>query len=379
MSNFTPENIANILRRGVGLSPLRGLAVARTEAVRRKRASSYDRTGGNNDFMWIPKGEWTTIADIKGAGVINHIWMTYGTEERFAGRKIAIRIFWDGDEKPGVIAPLGDFFGLGHGLVTNYSCAVLSASPSKGRALNCWFPMPFWDGARIQILNETDKEKMALYFYIDYEEFSSTSSTSLPEAFLTFHAHWKRENPCSGWSKEQMESSTTRELQLGGENITGADNYVILDVQGRGHYVGCNLHVANLRPTLQWNWWGEGDDMIFVDGEEWPPHIHGTGSEDYFNTAYCPQEEIREPYHGVIFGGDANWAGRISMYRYHIEDPVPFLRSIRVTIEHGHNNRRSDDYSSTAYWYSDATSHPELPDLPDLAGRLPVPLGEIDH
>jgi len=378
MPHFNPESLSNLSRHGVGLSPLRGLAVARTNACVRRRVSSYDKSGGNEDFTWLPRNEWTTIAEIKGSGIINHIWMTFHPGEDFAHRKLTIRIFWDGDDKPGVIAPLGDFFGLGHGLMTNYSCAVLSASPSRGKALNCWFPMPFWDGAKIQILSELEKEKQSFYFYIDYEEYSRTPSYSLPENFLTFHAHWRRDNPCDGWSPEQMAGSTTRQALIEGNNTTGDKNYTILDVKGRGHYVGCNLHITNLRFTKDWNWWGEGDDMIFVDGETWPPAIHGTGSEDYFNTAFCPQEEIREPYHGIIFGGDPNWAGRISMYRYHVEDPVPFRESIRVTIEHGHDNRRSDDYSSTAYWYSDKTSHPELPDLPSLDERLPVILGKID-
>ncbi len=374
MPYFEPEDIFNLIRHGLGLTPMRGLAVARNPSCRRKRASSFDRTGGNRDFMEIPKGKWTPIADIKGAGFVNHIWMTYGTKEPFAGRKIAIRIFWNGSDEPGVIAPIGDFFGLGHGLRANYSCAVLSASPSEGKGLNCWFPMPFHDGMRVEVLNEADKEKLPLYFHIDYEEFSTTGSEIMKELFLTFHAHWRRENPCKGWTEEQIRSVSNDEFLTGGTNTSGNANYVILDIEGRGHYVGCNLHVTNLRKTDEWNWWGEGDDMIFVDGEAWPPSIHGTGSEDYFNTAYCPQEEVREPYHGIIFGGGENWSGRISMYRYHIEDPVPFQRHIRVTIEHGHDNRRSDDYSSTAYWYSDQASHPELPGLPRLEDRMPVML-----
>jgi len=96
---------------------------------------------------------------------------------------------------------------------------------------------------------------------------------------------------------------------------------------------------------------GEGDDMIFIDGEGWPPSLHGTGTEDYFNTAWCPQKEYSAPYHGITLGGGDNWGGHISLYRFHVEDPVTFERSIRVTIEHGHANRRSDDYSSVAYWY----------------------------
>ena len=90
--------------------------------------------------------------------------------------------------------------------------------------------------------------------------------------------------------------------------------------------------------------------MIFIDGEEWPPSLHGTGTEHYFGTAWCPHQQYSTPYHGLTLGGE-NWSGQISYYRFHVEDPVTFEKRIRVTIEHGHANKRSDDYSSVAFWY----------------------------
>lgn len=167
-------------------------------------------------------------------------------------------------------------------------------------------------------------------------------------------------------------TSITRFFEFGCKNTTGDGNYVILEAHGKGHYVGCNLNIHNLRETREWNWYGEGDDMIFIDGEPWPPSLHGTGTEDYFNTAWCPQQEVCTPYHGIILGGGPNWSGKISVYRYHIQDPVMFDESIKVTIEHGHNNHRSDDLSSTAYWYQ---SEPHLPfaPLPKVKDRMPLP------
>jgi hypothetical protein len=111
--------------------------------------------------------------------------------------------------------------------------------------------------------------------------------------------------------------------------------------------------------------------MIFVDDEPFPPSLHGTGSEDYFNTSWCPTQEYSAPYHGITMPGGPNWSGKISLYRFHIEDPVCFRESIRVTIEHGHNNHRSDDISSTAYWYQ---TEPHLPfNLMPVEQRLPRP------
>jgi hypothetical protein len=357
----------NLIRAGVGLSPLRGLCVARD--VRRMRLSSYDRSGGNEDFVRVYKGEPLELGSIDGAGIVNHIWMTYASKDPASARKIVLRMFWDGSDKPSVEAPIGDFFGVGHGLRLNYSCAVLSMSPEEGKGMNCWFPMPFTNVARFEAINETEAEYVVLYFYIDYEKHES-----IPDEMLRFHAHWRRANPCHGITDDIASTMTNREFQLEGENTTGERNYVILDAKGRGHYVGCNLHITNLRMTREWNWYGEGDDMIFVDSEEWPPSIHGTGTEDYFNTAFCPTQEIREPYQGVILAGDPNWAGRISLYRYHVEDPIPFKKNICVTIEHGHDNRRSDDYSSTAYWYQEGVNN-DMPLLPPVESRLPVPLG----
>ena len=163
---------------------------------------------------------------------------------------------------------------------------------------------------------------------------------------------------------------TNEEFQFSGNNKTGKDNYVILEAVGKGHYVGCSLNIHNLRKTDKKNWYGEGDDMIFIDGEKWPPVLHGTGTEDYFNTAYCPTQEFSAPYHGLPLAGGSNWSGKITLYRFHIEDPIYFKKSIKVTIEHGHANRRSDDYSSVAYWYQ-LEPHKKFPETLSVKKRLP--------
>jgi hypothetical protein len=215
--------------------------------------------------------------------------------------------------------------------------------------------MPFRTAARIELANETAGTPARVYYYVDYERLGS-----LEPDLAYFHACWNRENPTEG---DAVEPASNRELLEEGTNLSGADNYAVLEAKGRGHYVGCILTVHNLRDTLAWNWYGEGDDMIFVDGESWPPTLHGTGTEDYFGTAFCPQEEWHGPFHGIISAGGPNWSGASSMYRFHIEDPISFEREIRVTIEHGHANRRSDDYSSVAYWYQ-AEPHAPFSILP---------------
>ncbi len=348
--------------------------LAQKRDCKRMRVSSYDRTGGNNDRIYIKPNETRTFAELEGAGYITHIWITFGNEgvpneqEAFNLRKIYLEFYWDGEENPSVQAPLGDFFGMGHGVTRNFVSEPLQMSPQDGRSLNCWFVMPFAKGAKLNITNECDSTLM-LYFYIDYEK-----HTSIPEDMLRFHAKWNRECPTEG--KSESECASHSDWCFGGENKTGDGNYVILDAEGAGHYVGCNLNIHNLNTSTLWDWPGEGDDMIFVDGEQWPPNIHGTGTEDYVNMAWCPKQEYNAPYHGLILGTDENWKGKTTYYRYHVRDPITFEKSIRVTIEHGHNNHRSDDVSSTAYWYQ-TEPHAAFGKMAPKEDRMPISEREL--
>ena len=337
---------------------------------KRMRESSYDRTGGNFDFYMLNPSENKIIFKAVCNGCIRHIWMTMGTypynPNALLERKVVLRMFWDNESMPSVETPIGDFFGMGHGMSKNYWSAPLTMCPEDGRGYNCYFPMPFSSEARIEVANESN-EPMMLYFYIDYEEYVSPIQSP-----LRFHAQWRRE-----LTQSTADPALDGEaFQFSGENLTGEHNYVILEAQGKGHYVGCNMNIHNLRYTGKMNWPGEGDDMIFIDEEPWPPRLHGTGCEDYFGTAFCPTEEYCAPYNGVILAGGNNWSGKISYYRYHIEDPVMFEKSIKVTIEHGHNNHRADDYSSTAYWYQ-TEPHTHYSIL-SVAQRLPLPAIERD-
>ncbi len=332
--------------------------------ARSRRASSWDRTGGNDDRVHVAPGARAELALIERPAVIRHVWMTVACRERDYLRKLVLRMLWDGESTPSVEVPLGDFFGVGHALTRNFWSLPLQMSPEDGRAFNCWFPMPF-SAARIEIQNECAVEAL-VYYYIDYEEVNGDD----PQ-LGRFHAQWRRQNPCKGIDESGLSND---EFQFGGQNLTGEGNYVILEATGRGHYVGCVLSIHNLRQAglNQFNWYGEGDDMIFVDGEPFPPSLHGTGTEDYFNTAWCPTQEYHAPYHGIVLAGEANWSGKVSLYRFHIEDPIRFRESIRVTIEHGHANRRSDDYASVAYWYQ-TEPHSPFPELLSVEDRLPRP------
>ncbi len=305
---------------------------------RSRRISSYDRSGGNADAIAIDPGKTAVLAEIKGPAAIHHIWVTIAAEP-FYGRKIVLRIYWDGEESPSVEAPIGDFFGVGHGLNRDFASLPITCS-SEGRARNAFWHMPFRWSCRITATNEGTRPVGAFYYYIDYRELESLR----PDAPY-FHAQYRQEFPCSP-----------------------GKNYVLLDAVGAGHYVGCNLSI--LQRTM--GWWGEGDDMIYIDGETFPS-LHGTGSEDYFSDAWGMRES-ENPFYGCPLQEEDFQAGsKATVYRFHIPDPIPFKKSIRVTIEHGHANDRSDYYSSVAYWYQ-TEPHEPFPPLPSADKRLPFAL-----
>jgi hypothetical protein len=302
---------------------------------RSRRVSSYDRSGGNRDSIVIEPGKTAVLAEIEGPGAIHHIWTTIAAEP-FYGRKIVLRIYWDGEKSPSVEAPIGDFFGVGHGLNRKFTSLPITCS-SEGRARNCYWYMPFRRSCRITAKNEGMRAVDAFYYYIDYRELPD-----LPADATYFHAQYRQEFP----PDERRD-------------------YLLLEAEGAGHYVGCNMSV--LQRAM--GWWGEGDDRIRVDGES-KPSLHGTGSEDYFSDAWGMREG-QSPFYGCPLQEEDFQAGsKATVYRFHIPDPVPFKKSIQVTIEHGHGNDRKDFVSSVAYWYQ-TEPHRAFASLPPAAERLP--------
>jgi hypothetical protein len=322
------------------------------EHVRSKRISSYDRSGGNADGPGaIPDGERRALFEVQGAGMITHIWITIGPPPPTLSRNdILLRMYWDGNEAPSVESPIGPFFGQGWDEGYDFASLPLAAGPAEGRALVSYFVMPFSHGARIEIENDTGREIQNLYYYIDYVELDTLS-----EDMGRFHA----------WYNHKLAEPPPEDALR--KNTTGSDNYLIADIEGKGHFVGVNYYVHSPTP---W-WYGEGDDMIFIDGEPWPPSLHGTGTEDYFNTAFGPNTLFGHPYFGYArVNNDVGYLGRTHAYRFHISDPIYFDESLKFTIEHGHDNNMMLDLATVAYWYQTGP-HKPYPPLPDREARAP--------
>lgn len=323
------------------------------------RASSTDPTGANHDFRTVAPGETLTVLDTNGPGEIAHVWFTIADREPYHLKRIVLRIYWDGESEPSVEAPIGDFFGLGLGIYHSWQSQLLSVG--NDNALSSFFPMPFAHHARITVTNEGKMPILALYYNIDYR----TYSHPLLAGTLYFHAQYRQAQPNHGWTSDWKSNGDP--LVDKKTNVDGKDNYVWMEAKGHGQYVGVTMSVLQNQDM----WFGEGDDMFFIDGTT-TPDIVGTGTEDYFLGAW---DFGGHPFSYQLYGapvvGDELAGGRTSVYRFHLDQPIPFTTSFKATIEHGNANHRSDNYYSVAYWYQ-AEPHDRFPTLPAVEDRLPA-------
>ena len=310
-------------------------------------------------------GSVTTLAEIEGTGVIQHIWITvtdHTDKDYYVLRDLVLRMYWDEEQEPSVETPLGDFFccGFGRGCIVN--SLPVAVNPTRG--MNCYFPMPFKKKAKITIENQHECEVPAFFYQVDY-----CLTEEMPEDITYFHAQWRRER----MTEKQKD-------------------YVILDnVKGKGHYVGTYLALT----ALERYWWGEGEIKFYLDGDHDYPTICGTGTEDYFGGAWSFAGQIdgrtventyNTPFMGYpyyshhdegihnLYHNDDILPQR-GFYRWHIMDPVLFEEDLRITIQqigtcHKGNFERQDDLASVAYWYQ---CEPHIPFAPLLKkeDRLP--------
>jgi hypothetical protein len=323
------------------------------------RVSSYDTSGGNIDYQPIAPGETLELARLDGAGIVRHLYFSIWGGPHYL-RDLVLRAYWDGSVVPCVEVPFGDFFGLGHERPRFFSSLMITVNPGDlgvygTFGFNSYFPMPYANGARLTLTNEGSDPVRAVWYHVEFERMAT-----LPPDLGRFHAAWHRENPT------QAVGEVVNKTLHDARNNDGANNYVVLDAEGHGNVAGMFLNIDN----TMGGWYGEGDDMIFIDGERWPPSYHGTGSEEIFGGGACPTDEYAGPYTGFHLIGNLDYTGKISMYRFYLRDPIRFKKSIRMGIEHGHANNIANDYSSTVFWYQ-SEPHKAFRPLPDAAARRP--------
>lgn len=313
------------------------------------RVSSNNADWESNDDSKRPiPGETTVLADLQGPGVVTHLWVTIADNEYGWPRLLRLRVYYDGSQTPSVDAPIGDFFAVGHGIEQEVRSEMVRNS-SDGRARNCYWPMPFRKSCKITVTNEGRRRVTCLYYHVDWNKVRS-----LPDDTLYFHARYRQKMPAP----------------------PDGSLYEFLKVTGRGHYVGTVLSVVQAEA----GWFGEGDEFFWVDGQP-RPSIEGTGSEDYFNDAWGLHVNDG-PYYGVTVAEGTDLGSRMTAYRWHLLDPIPFTESLRFEIEHKgwtYNQdgsvksafgERTDLMSSVAYWYQQGIAQ-DQPPVPYGQARLP--------
>jgi Protein of unknown function (DUF2961) len=333
--SISPENFNGDKGKGAMASQGTGAAAARDLGPGWKISPSIS----------IAAGATTTIADIEGSGVIEHIWLTPTGNWRLS----VLRMYWDNEKEPSVEVPLGDFFAMGWGKYARVSSLAICVNP--GSAFNSYWPMPFRHHARITIEN-LDEKPSVLYYQIDY------ALSPVPTDAGYFHAQFRRVNP-----------------------LPYKEVYTIVDgIRGKGQYVGTYLAWG----VHNSGWWGEGEIKFYLDGDKDYPTIAGTGTEDYFNGSYDFEnpvshqyEEFSSPYSGLVQAlkpdGLYQSQQRFGLYRWHIADPIRFNSDLRVTIQalgwHSWAPGGAkylplmDDISSVAVWYQ-TEPHAPFPKLP---------------
>lgn len=232
-----------------------------------------------------------------------------------------LKVFWDGDAKPVINVPLGDFFGAMRGKTIDYQSAPMQIIH---RCYACYLPMPFSKSARFVLANDGDKDySQSVAYGIDYER-----DEKYAQEGSRLHSVWRRSNPVQ------------------------AGMHTILDEKARGHYIGNFLHVNSRHES----WWGEGDTIFLLDGKQ---ITHSPGTEDEYGACWFP--DFGHRYSGMYCGYLQNdWRGNSLMYRWYLTNPVRFQKSLKVEIQNQHNNGTptgpadADDYTSIAYWYQEA-------------------------
>ena len=331
--SISPENFTG--EKGKG-----GMA---TEGTGKRASRELGQSWKVSPSVVIKAGSTFTMANIKGPGCIQQIWMTpTGT-----WRKTILRFYWDNETEPSIECPVGDFFACGLGKYAQINSLAVCVNP--GSAFNCYWQMPFRKGARITMEN-LDTKDMVLYYQVNY------TLTDVPSDAAYLHAQFRSETP-----------------------IKEKGTYTIVDgIKGRGHYVGTYMAWGVHSP----GWWGEGEIKFFMDGDKEWPTICGTGTEDYFCGSYnFENRETKKyqvfstPYSGLaqVLPADKIYevGQQFSLYRWHIVDPIRFEKDLRVTIQalgwqtEGRYLQLEDDIASVAFWYQ-TEPHQPFPKLSQL-------------
>ncbi|MEW6250163.1 MAG: glycoside hydrolase family 172 protein [Planctomycetota bacterium] len=258
--------------------------------------------------------------DFQGPGAIIglHVKVDAPEADKRAALLRKLLLTMEFDNAQTVAVPLSDFFGAGPGAKA-YESLPLGVT-EEGGLWSHWV-MPYQRHAVISVKNRNDKPVLvALGAQAEARAWTSRS--------MHFHAGWRVERKL--WTRPLHDW-----------------NYV--NVNGRGVFVGAAF--TQVQPYR--DWWGEGDEKIFVDAEKFPSHF-GTGTEDYYGYAWgCPEPFVHAYHNQPQCDGPGSY-GRTAINRWHILDCIPFQRSIRFDMEYWSwvPNGHVPEIAVTTYWYA---------------------------
>jgi len=264
----------------------------------RAQAALENKGAKGHAFDSIAPHASLTLADIRGSGIIDRIWLTIDDRSFARLRALRLDIWWDGAATPAVSVPLGDFFLQNAGEMKAMDTALFGSAEARS-FLSC-VPMPFRKGARIVVTNESAEPLPLIFFDVDYR------AVTIPDDALYFHAWWSRDRATK----------------------PGQDFVVLPHVPGRGRFLGLSVGVQT-NPVYGTSWWGEGE-VRFTLGNDTHPTLSGTGTEDYIGDAWG-QAAFVDRNAGAPVADEKT--GRWSFYRFHIPDPVIFDDGLSVTYE----------------------------------------------
>jgi Protein of unknown function (DUF2961) len=318
-----------------------GSSLAVLRDCRAGRESSFDKTGGNADWIVIPPHTIGKLAEIQGPGMITHIWIPTGKEPPHNLKESVLRIYWDGERDPSVEVPIGDFFGQPLGEYVAQNSALLSAPPWSG--LNSYFPMPFAESALITLNNDRHQE-MHMYSHVDYVSFSQP-----PEGVGYFHAQYRQHIPSSQPDRE-------------------ASQVVTLEAEGRGHILGFSRgFVLGSQEQVR-----TARDLLYIDGAQ-DPLVDLSFRPNFGNSVEVTNCLAAYHYkfegHPYVVPGIAP-SGQYYSYRWFIEGPPTFSHSAKAVIAAREDKSLGSELYSTAFWYQ-TEPHKKFPALPNIEDRVP--------
>ena len=267
----------------------------------------------------LADGDSAVLLDVAGSGVVRRIRLSLTSADPHWLRRIAVRMYWDGETSPSVEAPLGDFFGDGF---ESRPYASVPMGVGDG-GFYSYLPMPFTARARIVLENGTGLPIEDLVFDADVQR-----GADLPVPLATFHASWSR-----------------------ADAVRSAEPHRVADLQGAGWLVGTTLTAQGYEGSLSFL---EGTGLFRVDGERY----RGIPIAAYLDAA--PRGgAMAGAFQGVTLRDDAR--ARVAAYRWHLPDPIPFRESLRLELERGRANRDAADFATVAYWYQTEPHEPFAP------------------